>query len=174
MEPLSRVFYLGGEVSEVSIGVTISGIVECLNQNKRDPITLIISTYGGSVDEMFGLYDIMKYAPCPVHTVAIGKVMSAGVLLLAAGTKGCRIAGNSARIMIHPLSAVTEGNVFQMESELKEYKRMDDLANSLLLKETRMTAKQLEAYMRSGVDVYITPDEAKRLGIVDKIIGTSA
>lgn len=164
-----RIVYLAGEVSEQSIAHVTATIIALANQDKTSPIKLIISTYGGSVDEMFSLYDVMKYVPCPVHTIAIGKVMSAGVLLAAAGTKGNRLVGKSTRIMIHPISAGCEGTVFTMESDMAETRRMQQLMEELLVAETKMTKAQLNLIMKKGHDTYLTAKEAVKLGIVDAI-----
>ncbi len=164
-----RIVYLAGEVSEQSIAHVTATIIALANQDKSSPIKLIISTYGGSVDEMFSLYDVMKYVPCPIHTIAIGKVMSAGVLLVASGSKGNRLIGKSTRIMIHPISAGMEGTVFTMDNEMAETRRMQQLMEELLLAETKMTKTQLSQIMKKGHDTYITAKEAVKLGIVDAI-----
>jgi ATP-dependent Clp protease protease subunit len=134
---------------------------------------MIVSTYGGSIDEMFSLYDTIKFLPCPVHTVALGKVMSAGVLLLASGTKGKRMIGRSARIMVHPVSGVVSGNVFEVINESNEIQRLQDLMVSALEAETKMNKRQIQDIMKSGSDFYITPEQAIKFGIVDKIVGES-
>ena len=164
-----RIVYLAGEVNEQSIAHVTATIIALANQDKTSPIKLIVSTYGGSVDEMFSLYDVMKYVPCPVHTIAIGKVMSAGVLLVAAGSKGNRLIGKSTRIMVHPISAGMEGTVFTMENEMAETRRMQALMEELMLAETKMSKAQLQAIMKKGHDTYITAKEAVKLGIVDAI-----
>jgi ATP-dependent Clp protease, protease subunit len=170
-QPLGRILYLTGEVNEQSINTLISEIILCVNQNKLEPITIVISTYGGSVDEMFALYDIMKFVPCPIYTVGLGKIMSAGVLLLTSGVKGSRLIGKHARIMVHPMSDELHGDVFQIQNDLKETERMQKSLENALLAETKMTSKQLETIMRAGHDAYITPEEAVKLGLVDRIIG---
>ncbi len=164
-----RIVYLAGEVSEQSIAHVTATIIALANMDKSSPIKLIISTYGGSVDEMFSLYDVIKYIPCPVHTIAIGKVMSAGVLLVAAGSKGNRLVGKSTRLMIHPISAGQEGTVFQMRNELAETSRMQALMEQLLVSETKMSKAAVAALMKKGLDTYITAKEAVKLGIVDAI-----
>lgn len=171
-QPLGRVLYLTGEVTEESIATTISEIVMCVNNNKVEPITLIISTEGGSVDDMFALYDIMKFVPCPIYTVGLGKVMSSGVLLLASGHKGGRMIGKHSTIMIHPISlSDVSGDIFQVTNEVRESQKSQKMMEDALIAETKMTAKQLEILMRSGQDTYLTPEEALKMGIVDKIIG---
>lgn len=170
-QPLGRVLYLTGEVTEESVSEMISEIITCVNQNKVDPITLIISTEGGSVDDMFALYDILKFIPCPVYTVGLGKVMSAGVLILASGLKGSRLIGKHACVMVHPLSDELGGDIFQLANSLKESQRSQKMMEDALLAETKMTAKQLEMIMKAGQDTFLTPEEAVKMGIVDKIIG---
>lgn len=168
----SRMVFLHGEVSEGSIAQVIAQMLHLANIG-RAPIYLIISTYGGSIDEMFSLYDTIKFLPCPVHTVALGKVMSAGVLLLASGVKGKRLIGASARIMMHPVSGGVFGNVFEMENQSKEAHRLQKLMVDSMLKETKMTQAQIAKVMNPMLDYFVTPDDAVRYGIVDKIIGTA-
>lgn len=166
----ARIVVLAGDVTEHSIATVIVQLLHLASLNHK-PITLVVSTYGGSVDEMFGLYDTIKFLPCPVHTVALGKVMSAGVLLLAAGTKGKRLIGSSARLMIHPVSGGAHGNVFEVMNETNEHKRIHDLMVEMLKRETKMSAEQIENVMKSGHDVYVTPVEAVAFGIVDRVVG---
>ena len=168
--PDARLVVLHGEVNESSICNVIVQMLQLANQNHK-PIHLVISTYGGSVDEMFSLYDTIKFLPCPVHTIALGKVMSAGVLLLASGVKGKRMIGRSARIMIHPISGGVIGNVFEAMNEMKEFTRLQDLMTSALQSETTMKKEEIDELMKSGHDCFITPEQAIKMGIVDKIIG---
>ena len=163
-----RIVVLHGDVNEHTISHVIVQLLQLANQNHK-PIHLVISTYGGSVDEMFSLYDTIKFLPCPVHTIALGKVMSAGVLLLASGVKGKRLIGRSARIMIHPVSGGLYGNVFEALNEVKEHQRLQELMADALQRETKMTREDVDKFMKAGHDCYITPEEAIRLGIVDSI-----
>ena len=165
-----RLVVLHGEVNEHTISNVIVQLLHLANQNHR-PIHLVISTYGGSVDEMFSLYDTIKFLPCPVHTIALGKVMSAGVLLLASGVKGKRMIGKSARIMIHPISGGVLGNVFEAMNEMKEFERLQELMVSALMAETKMKKDDVDKLMKAGHDFFLTPEQAVTMGIVDKIIG---
>jgi len=165
-----RLVVLHGEVNELSISNVIVQLLHLANQNHR-PIHLVISTYGGSVDEMFSLYDTIKFLPCPVHTIALGKVMSAGVLLLASGVKGKRMIGKSARIMIHPISGGLIGNVFEAMNEMKEFERLQELMVSALMSETKLTKENIDKLMKAGHDFFLTPEQAIEMGIVDRVIG---
>lgn len=168
----ARMVFLHGEVSEDSIAQVIYQMLSLAAADPRAAITLVLSTYGGSIDEMFSLYDTIKFLPCPVHTVALGKVMSAGVLLLASGAKGKRLVGASARIMIHAIHGGMQGNVFEMMNETKEAQRLQELMVVRLMKETKMTRSYLEKVMNPMLDYFLTPQDAVKQGIVDKIIGT--
>lgn len=165
-----RIVALQGDVNEFTISSVIAQILYLANQNKK-PINLIVSTYGGSIDEMFSLYDIIKSLPCPIHTIGLGKVMSAGVLLLASGLKGHRLIGRSARVMMHPVSSGVHGNVFDIMNETNETLRLQELMNTALVNETKMSRLEIEAVMKMGHDHYITAEQAVKYGIVDGYIG---
>lgn len=166
----SRIVVLHGDVNEHTISSVIAQLLHLANLSRK-PIHMVVSTYGGSVDEMFSLYDTIKFLPCPVHTIALGKVMSAGVLLLAAGEKGKRLIGRSARIMMHPVSGGMYGNVFEILNESKEHTRLHDLMVDALECETKMKRADVQKIMKAGHDYYITAEEAIKLGIVDRIVG---
>lgn len=166
----ARIVFLYGEVTEESIAQNIFQLLHLAGLNNK-PIYLVVSSYGGSVDEMFSLYDTIKFLPCPVHTVALGKIMSAGVLLLAAGAKGQRMMGKSARLMIHPISGGAWGNVFEVVNATNEHVRLQKQLVDNLIQQTSMTEKTIEKIMRSGHDYFMTPEEALKFGIIDRIIG---
>lgn len=169
----SRIVFLHGPVEETSIAGVIAQLLHLASINTK-PIHLVLSTYGGSVDEMFSLYDTIKFLPCPVHTVALGKVMSAGVLILASGAKGNRLIGASSRIMVHPVSGGAMGNVFELENQTKEIRSLHDRMVLMLAKETRMKRPYIEKFvMGRMLDHYMTPEEAIKQGIADKVIGSS-
>jgi ATP-dependent Clp protease protease subunit len=97
--------------------------------------------------------------------------MSAGVLLLASGVKGKRMIGRSARIMIHPISGGIGGNVFEAMNEMKEFERLQELMSTALQNETTMKKEEIDSLMKAGHDCFLTPEQAIKMGIVDKIIG---
>ena len=166
----NRVIVLTGEINEVSVGMTINQIMFLAQQSNIEPIYLVLSTYGGNTDDMFSLYDIMKFIECPIHTIGLGKVMSAGVLLLSAGTKGERRLGKRARIMIHPIKSQTTGNIFEISNELNEFSKVQKQFEKCLKKETKFTSNEIKNLMGKGFDSYITAEKALKYGIVDKLI----
>jgi ATP-dependent Clp protease protease subunit len=166
-----RMIYLAGDVNEITITSVIAQLFSFAKKDSQKPIYVVISTYGGSVDEMFSLYDAIKFVNAPVYTIGIGKIMSAGVLLLASGKKNKRLIGKNARIMIHPIFGGSMGNVFEQQNELNEMKRMQKQLNECLANETEKSLKEIENLMKTRIDTYLTPDEAIKFGIVDNLIG---
>jgi len=106
-----------------------------------EPIDFYISTYGGSAADMFAVYDAIRYVreECFVRTFGLGKVMSAGVLLLASGTKGERRIGASCRVMIHGVMSGQAGHLDDLENEMEEAKFTQRQYIKALAKETNMT-----------------------------------
>jgi ATP-dependent Clp endopeptidase proteolytic subunit ClpP len=136
------------------------------------PIDFVISTNGGSASEMFAIYDVMRDVrkDCPIHTFGIGKVMSAGVLLLAAGTKGERRIGKHCRVMIHSVIAGNSGPMHNMENEMAEIRETQRRFIEALKAETKLTDKQIKAFFDRHVDIYLSAAEAVKYGIADIVV----
>ena len=165
---------LYGDVEEERIAEVISALLtlQHVGMPKYDeggalteegkPIKLYVSTYGGSADDMAALVDIMNVVKkdCPIQTIGIGKVMSAGVLILASGTKGERYIGKNCRVMIHSVIAGNHGSLHNLENELSEVKKMQEIYLESLADATNMSKKQLKNFMRRKQNVYLSADEA--------------
>jgi len=137
------------------------------------PISMYVSTHGGVASDMFSILDIMemvKKNTCDIHTYGVGKVMSAGVPILPAGTKGKRKIGKNCRIMLHNVMAGTGGTIFSMENELEEIKWVQDSYIDMLAGYTKMTKTKIKKMLKTQRDVYISAEEAIELGIADEII----
>tara|TARA_B100001094_G_scaffold328697_1_gene389687 strand:+ start:467 stop:1135 length:669 start_codon:yes stop_codon:yes gene_type:complete len=136
-------------------------------------IDFYISTNGGSADEMFGIYDVMRFIKdggvSNITTCGIGKVMSAGVLLLAAGTKGKRRVGKHCRIMLHSVIGGSTGPMHQLENEFAEVKKIQDAYIKTLVEETNMTEKELRKLLKRKTNVYLSAEEAVKMGIADEV-----
>ena len=137
-----------------------------------DPFKVVLSTYGGSALDMFAIYDTMQEIKkeCEIETSGIGKVMSAGILLLAAGTKGKRKIGANCRVMIHGVASGHAGTIHNLENELEEVQWIQEQFVKSLAKETDMTVKYIKRLIDKKVNVYLDATEALDLGIVDEII----
>jgi len=137
-----------------------------------NPINLIVSTHGGSAHEMFSICDTMKFVKqdCDIHTIGLGKVMSAGVAVLACGTKGKRKIGKNCRVMIHPVSYATAGHIKDVENEARETKNLEEMYINTLVENTNLTKKDVQRMMRKKMNIYISAQEALEYGIVDEIV----
>ena len=141
-------------------------------EEERIPIEFYVSTYGGSAMDMFAVYDVVRNVQnnCQVKTYGIGKVMSAGVLLLAAGTKGERRIGANCRVMIHGVIAGQHGNLHDVENEFEESKFIQKQYVKALSEETNMTQSYLKKLIQRKTNVYFDAKQAVELGIADIII----
>ena len=136
-------------------------------------ISMMVSTHGGVASDMFSILDVMdmvKERTCDIETFGIGKVMSAGVPILAAGTKGKRKVGKNCRIMLHNVMAGTGGTIFSMENELEEIKWVQERYIETLANYTKLTPAKIKKLLKTQKDVYISAEEAIKMGIADEII----
>ena len=175
---------LYGDVEEERVSEVIAGLLTLHHMGKPKlseegeveeegkPIDLYVSTYGGSADDMAALVDIMGIVKkdCAIRTIGLGKVMSAGVLILASGTKGERSIGRNCRVMIHSVIGGHAGALHNLENELAEIKKMQEVYVDSLVEVTNLSKKQLKSFMRRKTNVYLTAEEAIKHGIADKIL----
>jgi len=174
-DEINTIFFTG-EVSEERANHAIMNLVACKKSaaNKEEPedITLYLNTEGGSAYEMFAIYDVMQdiKTSVDVSVIGIGKVMSAGVLLLAGGTPGKRKVGRHTRIMIHNVITGQTGAVHIVEHELKEVKRIQKMYVKCLAESTNLTEPAITRLLRKNKNVYISAEEAVEYGIADEIL----
>ena len=136
-------------------------------------IKLYISTHGGSASDMFSILDVISMiqkSTCNVETIGIGKVMSAGVLILSAGTKGKRKIGKNCRVMLHNVVAGSMGTIANMENEIEEVKWVQERYIECLARNTKLTKSKIKKLLKFQKDVYISSDDAIKYGIADEII----
>ena len=121
---------------------------------------------------MFSVYDVIRDLRdrTPIHTKGLGKVMSAGVLLLASGTKGERRIGKYCRVMIHGVMAGQHGYLADVENEFKETRAIQRMYVQALAEETNMTEAYVRKLMNKKTNVYLDAEEAVKLGIADIIL----
>jgi len=136
------------------------------------PIDFYISTWGGDARGMFTVYDLMRTVreDCDIITYGLGKVMSAGVLLLAAGTRGKRKIGKNCRIMLHSIRGDQWGALHNLENEMEEMRWIQEQHINALVQETDITKKHLKKLLDRKVNVYLDAKEAVEYGIADIIV----
>ncbi len=177
-EPELQMIGLFAEVVEEKIAEVVHAMLYLNEVNKgksakaKQPIEFYISTYGGSADDMFALYDVMRLVreDTDISTVGLGKVMSAGVLLLAAGTKGKRKVARNCRIMIHSVIGGNHGSLHNMINEMEAIEQLQQMYSDCLVSETKITKTQLKKMLERKVNVYLSAEEAVEYGIADIIV----
>ena len=135
------------------------------------PIKMYVSTHGGVVSDMFSVLDIMDDTKhrCDIETIGLGKVMSAGVLILAAGTKGKRRIGRNCRVMLHSVIGSQYGSFANLENEMQETKALQELFFQYLCNHTKLTKAKIKKLLIPNIDVYLSAEEAIEYGIADEI-----
>ena len=134
-----------------------------------EELTFTICTPGGDAYSMLAIYDLMCKVrlKMTIKTIGVGQIMSAGVLLLAAGTPGERRIGKSSQVMMHTLKGTTHGHQFQLDAEMRQIRNMNDIYNSAISAETKMPLKKVRSIMSKKSDYFFTAQKAVELGIVD-------
>ena len=174
-----RVIGLFSSVEDEKIAELIQALLYLNETNRvlpegeeKKPIQFYLNTYGGSADDMFAMYDIMKdvMEETEIHTIGVGKVMSAGTLLLAAGTKGKRRIGRNCRVMIHNVAAGNSGNLPNLANELEAIQQLQDDYIAAMVENTNFTRKKLEKLLNEKVNIYLSAEEAVKYGLADEIM----
>lgn len=163
-----RIILLGEEVNDYVASLICAQLLFLESQDPEKEISLYINSPGGSVTAGMAIYDTMQYIRCDVSTICIGMAASMGAFLLSSGTKGKRIALPNAEIMIHQPSAGTQGKVTDMEIDVEHFLRIKKNLNEIMAGNTGKTAEEIKA--ASERDHWMTAEEAKEFGLVDKII----
>jgi ATP-dependent Clp protease protease subunit len=171
VDVVNRRLFLVGDVEQDNIGDLIKGIYLMEHNDKDKPITLFINTYGGFVYEAFGLYDTLQTVNCPIEAVAVGKVMSAGVLLVASGFKGKRYGTENCVFMYHgeQIQEDVQKPLSSHKKDVRHYDWMEKRYNELMAKHTK---KNYDFWKRLGDkngDTYFDADKAIEYGIIDQI-----
>jgi len=137
-----------------------------------EDIEFFISSGGGSVNDMFSVYDLMRVVKVnrDIATFAYGRVYSAAVLLLAAGTPGKRYIAKNARMMIHHCSASTSGTRPDIRANFGELQKVEEMMVQALADNSQLSVGEIYEIISHNTDKYFSAEEALEMGIVDKII----
>ncbi len=163
-----RIIFLGTDVNEHTANLIVAQLLFLDNEDSKKDIYLYINSPGGSVYDALAIYDTMQYIKSDIQTVGIGVQASAAAFLLSSGTKGKRFILPNSTVMIHQPSSGTRGKVTDMEIDLKESLRIKHRLNEIMAKNTGQTVKRIQDDMER--DYWMTAEEAKKYGVVDKVI----
>ncbi len=163
-----RIIFLGNQVTENTASLVVAQLLYLEAQDPDKDIQLYINSPGGSVTDGMAIYDTMQYVKCDVSTICVGLAASMGAFLLAAGTKGKRIALPNAEIMIHQPSAGTQGQITDMAIHLKRLETIKKRMNEILAANTGKSLEEVTAACER--DNFMSAEEALNFGLIDKII----
>lgn len=134
----------------------------------RDPIVLIVNTYGGGVYDGFALVATMDMSKTPIHTICLGKAMSMGFIIFAAGHK--RFAHPMATLMYHQIRGYTGGELIKIKRTVEEWDRLEKIYDEYILKKTNLLQEKLDYMKERTQDWYIPAEDGKKYGIVDELL----
>lgn len=166
----NRTYFLSGEIDEKSIDSAIRWMLfESYQQDSR-PLTLYINSTGGNLTDAFALIDIMNKSPVPIKTVGIGNVMSAAFLIFLSGTIGERYLGKNCFILSHQFSEEIYGKYHDIKTKMIESQKTNDKMIQLIKSKTKLTEKEIKSKLLPPTDVWLTSEEAIKMGIADHIL----
>lgn len=163
-----RIIFLGEPIDDNVANIIIAQLLFLDAESHKEDIKIYVNSPGGSVTSALALYDTMQHVKADVATICLGQAASAAAVLLACGAKGKRYSLPNARVMIHQVMGGVEGQQKDVEIQAREMLRIKNQINQILTKHTGQPLKKIEA--DSDRDYFMTADEAKKYGIIDKII----
>ncbi len=163
-----RIIFLSEDVNDTTASLIVAQLLYLENQDPDKDIQFYINSPGGSVTAGMAIYDTMQYIKCDVNTICVGMAASMGAFLLAAGTKGKRMALPNAEIMIHQPSAGTQGQITDMAIHMKRLQTIKERMNSILAEKTGRSVEEVTAACER--DNFMTAEEALAFGLIDEIV----
>ena len=162
-----RIVFLSEEVNDVTASLVVAQLLYLEAQDADKEISLYINSPGGSISSGMAIYDTMNFIKCDVSTICIGMAASMGAFLLAAGTKGKRIALPNSEIMIHQPLGGMQGQATDIKIHADHILRTKDKMNRILAENTGKPLKTIEKDTER--DNFMTAQEALEYGLIDKI-----
>ncbi len=163
-----RIIFLSEEVNDTTASLIVAQMLYLEAQDPDKDIQFYINSPGGSVTAGMAIYDTMQYIKCDVSTICIGMAASMGAFLLSSGTKGKRIALPNSEIMIHQPSGGAKGQVTDIQIHAERIIAIKKKLNEILAQNTGKPFEQVA--LDTERDHFLTAEEAKEYGIVDKVI----
>jgi ATP-dependent Clp protease, protease subunit len=163
-----RIVFLIGPVNDQTANVVVAQMLFLESENPDKEIFLYINSPGGSVSAGLSVYDTMQFIKPDVSTLCMGMAASMGAFLLAAGTKGKRLALPNSRIMIHQPSGGAQGQASDIEIQAREILKLRESLNQILADRTGQSLDKIKA--DSERDYFMSAPEAKDYGLIDQVI----
>ena len=163
-----RIIFLGQDVNEHTANSVVAQLLHLAYVDPQADISLYINSPGGSVYDGMAIYDTMNFIKPDVATYGIGLQASMGAFLLSSGAKGKRFCLPHAKVMIHQPSSGTHGKVTDMEIDMKETLEVKEMLAKIMAKNTGQKLAKVKSDMER--DYWMTPDEAVKYGLIDKVL----
>lgn len=163
-----RIIFLGGRIDDDSANIVIAQLLFLQSEDPKKDISLYINSPGGSATATLAMIDTMNHIKPDVSTVCVGIAASGGAWLLSSGAKGKRMALPNAEIMIHQPLGGAEGQATDIEIQAKQILRLRETLAKMMAKNTGQSVAQVQKDIDR--DFFMNAEEAKKYGIVDKIL----
>ena len=163
-----RIIFLGGQIDEAMANTIVAQMLFLESQDPKKDVVLYINSPGGMVYPGLAIYDTMQYIKPDVATVCFGMAASMAAVLLAAGTTGKRFILPNAQVLLHQVMGGAEGQASDVAITARQIVKTKDKLNQILSKHTHQPLDRVEK--DTDRDFYMSSDEAKTYGIVDKVI----
>lgn len=163
-----RIIFLGEEVNDASASLVIAQLLHLEAKDPDKDIQLYINSPGGSVTAGMGIYDTMQFIKCDVSTICVGLAASMGAFLLAAGTKGKRMALPNSEVMIHQPSGGMQGQATDMKIHADWILKSKDKLNKILSERTGQPIERIQDDTER--DNFMSAQQAKEYGLIDMVI----
>lgn len=163
-----RIIFLGGQIEDTMANLIIAQLLFLQSEDPKKDISLYINSPGGSVTSTLAIVDTMKFIKPDVSTFCVGIAASGAALVLSAGTKGKRFILKNAEVMIHQPIGGAEGQATDIAITAKHILKTKENLNKMLAENTGQPLSKIENDVER--DFFMTADEAKKYGIVDKIL----
>ena len=163
-----RIVFLVGAVNDNVASLVTAQFLFLESENPKKEIYFYINSPGGLVTAGLGVYDTMQYIKSPVSTLCIGQASSMGSFLLAAGEKEKRFSLPNSRIMVHQPSAGFQGQATDIEIHANEIMQLKKRLNEIYSKHTGRSVDEVKNALER--DKFMTPQEAKEFGLIDKVV----
>lgn len=163
-----NIIFLNGEVDHNSANIVIAQLLFLSSEDPKKDIKLYINSPGGSVVDGLAIIDTMNHIKNDISTICVGMAASMGAMILSSGTKGKRFALPNSEVMIHQPLGGYEGQASDIEIRSRRMLQMKDNLYKMLVNNTgQPMAKIIKDADR---DFFMTADEAKKYGMIDKVI----
>ena len=163
-----RIVFIVGSINDNVASLVTAQLLFLESEDPKKEISLYINSPGGLVTAGLGIYDTIQYIKPEVSTLCIGQAASMGSLLLAAGTKGKRFSLPNSRIMVHQPSAGFQGQATDIEIHANEVLSLKKRLNEIYSKHTNKSVEEIKPALER--DNFMTPEDAKDFGLIDKVV----